>query len=156
MRTWQILVLLALGALIGFVVFGVMTWRHTTVERVAREEALLRIAEERALFGEEVPLLDVETAGRLVYRRASPPPEDVRPELLVVMAYRAGRERLIRVDIPFWFVKLKGPAAEFALRDTGFDLRRLHMTASDLEAMGPSLILDESRANGDRILVWTE
>jgi hypothetical protein len=156
MRTWQILVLLGLAVLLGFTVFGILTSRHTTVERIPREEALLRMGEARALFGDEVPLLDAETAGRLVRRRLSPPPEGVRPELLVVLAYWASEERLVRVDVPFWFVKLKGPAAELALRDTGFDLRRLHMTASDLEELGPCLILDEGRANGDHVLVWTE
>jgi len=156
MRTWQILGMLVLGAVIGFTVFGLLTWRNTTVEIVGREDALLRLAETRALFGDAVPLLDIEASGQLTRRRAGPDTEGVSPELLVVLAYRVREQRLIRVDVPFWFVKLKGPAAQFALRDTGFDLRRLGLTASDLEKQGPGLILDESRENGDRILIWTE
>jgi hypothetical protein len=156
MRTWQILALLVLGAVIGFTIFGLLTWRNTTVETVAREDAVLRLAETRALFGDETPLLDVDASGGLRRVRSEPATEGVPPELLVVLAYRSREQRLVRVDVPFWFVKLKGPAAQFALRDTGFDLGRLGMTASDLEKQGPSLVLDESRGNGDRILVWTE
>jgi len=30
------------------------------------------------------------------------------------------------------------------------------LTVKDLEAFGPGLLIDESKPNGDRVLVWTE
>jgi hypothetical protein len=51
---------------------------------------------------------------------------------------------------------LKGPAIQFALRGTEIDLKELGVSAADLESHGPGLVLDETSANGDRLLVWTE
>ena len=60
------------------------------------------------------------------------------------------------VDTPFWFFRLKGPAARLALDGTGFDLDRLHLTPSDLERFGPAVIVDHTSRDGSRLLVWTE
>jgi hypothetical protein len=57
---------------------------------------------------------------------------------------------------PLWFFKVKGPAVEYARRDTGFDLAALGLTAGDPERAGRGLILDGARNNGDRLLAWTE
>ncbi len=32
----------------------------------------------------------------------------------------------------------------------------LNLTATDLENAGASVVLDETRSNGDRLLVWTD
>ena len=55
----------------------------------------------------------------------------------------------MRADIPFWFYKLKGTAAQFLLRDTGFDLESLGIAPADLQQRGPGIVLDEARDNGD-------
>jgi hypothetical protein len=73
-----------------------------------------------------------------------------------VLAYRRPEQRLVRADVPLWFLKLKGPAVQYALRGTGLDLERLGVTPADLERYGACVVLDETRANGDRLLVWTE
>jgi hypothetical protein len=62
----------------------------------------------------------------------------------------------VSAEVPFWFFRLKGPAAHLALRDTGFDLERLGLTPADLSRHGPSIVIDSSRDNADRLLVWTE
>jgi hypothetical protein len=61
----------------------------------------------------------------------------------------------VRANVPFWFFKLKGPAIQLVLRGTEIDLKKLGVTAADLESHGPGLVLDEIRSNGDRVLVWT-
>jgi hypothetical protein len=45
---------------------------------------------------------------------------------------------------------------QYAVQGTGVDLDRLGVTAADIERHGPGPILDETRANGDRVLVWAE
>lgn len=52
--------------------------------------------------------------------------------------------------------RVKGPAAQYLVRGTGLDRERLQITASDLERHGPSLVIDQARTSGDRLLVWTE
>jgi hypothetical protein len=59
------------------------------------------------------------------------------------------------VEVPIWFIRIKGPAAAFVLRDTGFDLEALGLTAGDLQRSGAGLVLDESRGE-DSLLAWTE
>lgn len=58
--------------------------------------------------------------------------------------------------MPLWFFKVKGPALRYAVRDTSLDLDALNLTATDLENAGASVVLDETRSNGDRLLVWTD
>jgi hypothetical protein len=71
------------------------------------------------------------------------------------LAYHASTQRLVSADIPIWFIRIKGPAAAFALRDTGFDLEVLGLTAGDLERSGAGLVVDESRGE-DALLAWTD
>lgn len=73
-----------------------------------------------------------------------------------MLAFRAGDNRLLRSDIPFWFLRLKGPAAQFALRGSGFDMKRLGITPGDIARQGTGIILDETSASGGRLLVWAE
>jgi hypothetical protein len=75
---------------------------------------------------------------------------------LKALAWRDGDRQLVSADTPFWFVKLKGPAARFALEGTGFDLDRLGLTAADIERVGPGIVVDHAGADGNRLLVWTE
>ncbi len=79
-----------------------------------------------------------------------------RPSKLGVLFFRASGNRLVRSDIPFWFFRLKGQAAKFVLKDSGFDMERLGITPKDIARQGPGVILDETSANGDRLLVWAE
>lgn len=78
------------------------------------------------------------------------------PTRLRVLAYRTPQQRLVQADVPFWFLRLKGPAVQYALRGTGLDLEQLGVSPADLERYGICLLLDETRTNGDRLLVWTE
>jgi hypothetical protein len=78
------------------------------------------------------------------------------PSQLHALAYHASNRRLVRADVPFWFLKAKGPAVQYSLRGTGLDLQRLGVTPGDLQRYGPSFVLDETRTNGERLLVWTE
>lgn len=73
-----------------------------------------------------------------------------------VLVYQSAEERLVAADVPFWFFKLKGAAAQYAVRGTGLDLERLRITGADLERYEPSVVIDHVRPNGDRLLVWTE
>jgi hypothetical protein len=63
---------------------------------------------------------------------------------------------LVRADVPLWFLKAKGPALRYAVRDTSLDIDALNLTATDLEHAGAGVVLDETRSNGDRLLVWTD
>jgi hypothetical protein len=152
----RLLSFVGVAALVGIAVFVFLAWHSVTMEQAQPDAAMRRFAEIRTGFAGTEPMLRVDAAG-LVARRESPPEsETVRPTRLRVLAYRAPEHRLVRVDAPFWFLKVKGPAVQYSLRGTGLDLERLGVTPADLERYGACLVLDETRANGDRLLVWTE
>ena len=103
----------------------------------------------------KAPLL-IRDASGVVVRRSVPPSAGSPPTALHVLAYHVAGERLVRSDLPLWFVSAKGPLVRYALRDTRLDLDELRVTATDLRAAGAGVVLDETRANGDRLLVWTD
>ncbi len=101
-------------------------------------------------------LLQRNTAGRWIRSAQTNDLTDFRLKRIGVLAYRADSDRLYRMDIPFWFYRMKGPALEFVLRDTGFDLGDLGIKPKDLQRRGPGLVLDEEQQDGGRIVVWVE
>jgi hypothetical protein len=144
------------GAAAGVVVFGVLVSRAVTVEQAEAPEALRRFAAVRSSLRGTTPLLALDEAGTVVRRTDPPSVSPVRLTRLAVLTYQVNARRLVSADVPFWFLKLKGPAAQVALRGTGLDLTRLGITPADLERYGPSLVIDHTRPGGDRLLVWTK
>lgn len=154
----RILLAIAVAGLLGVSIFGSLVYRAVSVEEVGSSEALTRFAAVRSKFADQVPMLEVDASGRITRSAAAPATASALPAVkrLEVLGYRAAEERLVTAHVPFWFLSLKGPALQFALRDTGLDLERLGLTTDDLWRHGPGLVLDQVRQNGDRLLVWAE
>ena len=154
-RGKAILVAFGGAALLGLSVFAGLAWRSVQVEPAEPDQALVRFTAVRDSFSGTEPILLVDAEGH-VSRRPAPTSDAAPPKRLHVMAYRQPERRLVRAEVPFWFLKAKGPAVQYSLRGTGFDLKRLSITPEDLQRYGACLVLDETRTNGDRLLVWTE
>ena len=156
MRTRRLVLGFLAAAVFGIGVFGFLASRAVTVEEAAAPEALRRFESIRAALGGGEPLIGLDEGGNVI-RRASPPSSSPRPVTrLGVLTYQAGDQRLVTADVPMWFFRLKGPAAQYLVQGTGLDLERLQITAAHLERFDPSVVIDHARANGDRLLVWTE
>lgn len=152
----RILIGLVAAAAIGIGIFGVMAYRAVTVERAQPSDALRRFETARSRLPPGLALLTLDDTGNVVQRQEPRPGAPDLIRRLSVLAYHADSQRLISADVPFWFFRIKGPAARYALRDTGFDLDTLGLTPHDLERHGPSVVIDHAKGNGDRLLVWTE
>ena len=145
----------AVVALIAVAVSALLAWRSVTVERADVDVALRLFTDIRDQFGVRDPILRLGPDGRIASR--AEPGADAEPATqLHVLAYRLNAGRLVRADVSFWFLKMKGPAVQYSLRGTGFDLEALGVTPAELQRHGPSLVLDETSSTGDRLLVWTE
>lgn len=156
MRTRRVVLAFLAAAIVAIAVFGFLASRAVTVEDASAPEALRRFESIRAALGGREPLIGLDEAGNVI-RRASPPLTTSRAVTdLRVLAYQAGEERLVTADVPMWFFRMKGPPTQFLVRGTGLDLERLQITAAHLERFDPSVVIDHARANGDRLLVWTE
>lgn len=156
MRLSRVLILLVVVAALGLGGFGYLASRAVTVEQTNESDASRRFQAARAAFPPALPMLEVDAGGHVV-RHASTPRDEALPlTRLRILVYQVEQQRLVRADVPFWFVTLKGPALQYAVRGTGVDLDRLGITPDDIKRHGPGLILDETRANGDRALIWVE
>ena len=154
--TRRVLLVVGTAAAIGIVTFGALVYRAVDVERASAPEALERFETVQAASGTRLPLLTLDDDGNVIRREAPPTQAPRTIRQLKALAYRADQQRLVSATVPFWFFKMKGPAAQLALKDTGLDLARLRITAADLAQHGPGLVINRASANGDRLLVWTE
>jgi hypothetical protein len=155
-RPLRVLAIVLVFGLAGLAVFAVLVWRAVSIEDAPRAEAERRIAIARAGLPSKAPLVELDAEGRVI-RTTSSSEGTARPVArLKALAWHAADQRLVSADTPFWFFKLKGPAARYALTGTGFDLNRLGLTPADLERFGPGVIVDYASRAGDHLLVWTE
>ena len=155
-RSFRVFVLVLVCGLAGIVAFVVLASRSITVESASPAEAERRIASIRAGLPSKAPLVDIDDSGRVV-RMTSSSEGTARPVArLKALAWHDADRRLVSADTPFWFFKLKAPAARYALEGTGFDLDRLGLTPADIERFGPGIIVDHASRDGSRLLVWTE
>ena len=152
----RVLIVLAAGAAIGFSIFAVLVYRAVTIEQADRGEAARRFAAVRAALPQGPPVLQIDNAGNVVRRETPRSTTPLEIRRLCVLVYYAEGQRLVSADAPFWFFRIKGPAAQYALRDTGLDLERLGVTPDELQRYGPAVLIDRMQPNGDLLLVWTE
>lgn len=147
--------LLAAAFAVGVAVLAVTLSRVGELERLPPDAASARFESIRDSLGPSDPILSVAPDGGLALR---PPPTSApvtRTRVLEVMAYRGAQRSLVRVEIPFWFLRMKAPAVDLVLRDTGLSMKDLGLAPGELVRYGPAILLDEERPNGDRVLVWT-
>jgi hypothetical protein len=140
----------------GGLLFSGWAWtRWVDMERVGPEAAARAFEAARAPRQGRPPLVTFGESGATVRReREERPP--VRVSVLRVLFYQPAEERLVRAEVPMWFLKMKGPGARYALHGTGVDLDALGLTPADLERHGPGLVLDHAASSGEPLLVWTE
>jgi hypothetical protein len=153
-RRLGILVFVA-AAVVGIGISGALVVRSVTVTRMDASGALNNFESIKKRMPGTPPLVARDASGTLV-RRRSATTTGPAPTSLHALAYYVDGERLVQADVPMWFFKVKGPAVRYAVRGTGLDLDALNVTATDLEHAGAGVVLDETRSNGDRLLVWTE
>jgi hypothetical protein len=164
-RTWVsvlvasvIIVGILAAAAIGGTAFFI--YRHVNTQFTPNEKADAQFAEARARFAGQRPLLELRRGDEPVLHREAIPAEmpEAKLETLRVLAYDTHAEKLVRVSIPFWLLRLAPSRHVSFLSDTGidFDSDRVHLTLDDLERRGPGLILDQADRRGSHVLVWTE
>ncbi len=140
------------AAVLGLSVFGLMAWQAVSVQQIDPNGALHEFEEIRARM-KGAPLVRRDESGR--FERRVTAAGDATASTLHVLAYHVTGRQLVRADVPFWFFKAKGPAVQYALRGTDFDLTSLNLTPGELQAEGPCVVIDEVRSNGDRLIAWT-
>ena len=147
-----LLVFLAIGALI----FGISWVRDHVVIEDARLEAVdASLDEIRTRFGGRAPLIEARE-GTV---RRSELPADAKPvslSTLHVLVWDADDEKMARIDLPFWLIRLKSIPLEFGGKATGLREIGITLSAAEIERYGPGIVVDVEMGSGERALIWAE
>ena len=154
------LCLIGIIALAGAGVYFVTRQVQVREATPARAESLFD--ERRQQFTKDVrPLIELDSDGDILRSHlveATKARHGAAPgvEALHVLAWDANEEKLVQIAIPFWLLRLKRGPIEVFSETAGLRDADLRVTVEDLEALGPSLLIDHRGRRGDRVLVWTQ
>jgi hypothetical protein len=134
-------------------------FNHVGIETTSAESAAREFEEARKPFAAQHPLLSLE--GRHVRvdadEKARMRAEGAPLENLHILAWDPDEDKLVRLTIPFWLLRLKsGGRIRLNSGTDIFDADDMNLTVEDLERHGPGLILDAAERNGQRVLIWTQ
>jgi hypothetical protein len=149
--------IIGLLAVAGMGVYFVARQVETEAASPARaDEAFER---ERGRFKDQQPVIQIDEDDRVkaeALEAALKTHGDRRKlETLSILAWDADDEQLVRIDVPFWLLRLKEDPLDI-LADRGIRGERIRITVDDIERMGPRLLIDHRGRRGDRVLVWTQ
>jgi hypothetical protein len=71
------------------------------------------------------------------------------------MAFDPDDARVVRVEIPFWLLRLKLRGG-IDFNGRRMELDDLKLTVEDLERYGPALVVDHQGSSGERVVVWSQ
>lgn len=153
---------IAVGMVVVTVIAGAGFWAYQSfapsAEFVDQTKADQQFEQIRAPFKNQIPLIVADQDGHgaqlLAEGRA---PFTGQLQSLHVAAYDRQAGKLVRFAVPFWLVRL-GKDGTLSIGDGALDGVRgaEKLTVNDLEALGPGLLIDDRKPDGDRVLVWTE
>lgn len=153
---------------IGVVVFGILgvvamaatgLWflkSHVDIRTTTSAAATEDFQSIRQRFATQKPLIELDEHGSFLRANVDRPAGTQRPQTLNVMAFDPHDEKVVRMELPFWLLRLKGGGGRFDIGRSNVDLARMRLTVEDLERYGPLLILDQRDTDGSRVLVWSQ
>src|SRR5205085_10150418 len=107
-------------------------------------------------YATQNPLIELDERGHFLRANSERPAGTQRPQTLHVMAFDPDDGKVVRMELPFWILRLKSGGAKFDIGRNNVDLGRMRITVEDLERYGPILILDQKDGDGSRVLVWSQ
>ena len=152
---------IVVGMVVVALVAGAGFWAYQnfapSTEFVEPAKADQQLEQIRARFKGQAPLIAVDPDGHGAHVRAEGRPVFTgQLTSLHVAAYDPRAGKLVRFSVPFWLMRL-GKDGQWSIGDGALGgVRAEKLNVKDLEALGPGLLIDESKPNGDRVLVWTE
>jgi len=102
------------------------------------------------------PVYEIDDGERVkqVRKISELPDGKTRAQQMQVLVWDADRERLVKVSVPFWVLRMGHQKIDIA--NSQFELERLQLDVKELERVGPLLLLDLRSRGGQRVLIWTQ
>ena len=160
-RTWlwivlgvfAVLFVLALG---GAAFTAYWLGNHMEIVATPASDAAKSFDEVRAKFPGQRPLLEFKDGEPQGLNSERPAAAEGQLTTLHVIAFDDDESRLVRVDVPFWLLRLKSDPIAFGSYASGFDDRKVRLRVEDIERRGPGIVLDLDRPREGRVLIWAE
>jgi uncharacterized membrane protein len=154
-----LVVIIFIVAAIGGMAYFVRS--HIQAQQTTTETASEEFAKARARFEGQHPMIERtrrdDDDEQFVIHRPEASARRSEVQTLRALAFEHDRERLVRIAIPFWLLRLAPSGKGFSfMQDSDIDLGRTRLTIDDLERHGPGLILDTHDRRGSDVLVWVE
>lgn len=132
--------------------------RHVDTRDVSPAMASREFDEVRARFASQKPLIELDDRGELVRTNPDRPAQRSAKALeqINVLVFDPRDGKIVRVTIPFWLLRLKVGGTTIDLNSGRMDLEDLKLSVEDLERFGPTLIIDHSARDGERVLIWSQ
>ena len=131
--------------------------KHFDTKVTSPARATVEFEQVKAQFTGQKPLIELDERGRFLRANPDRPsrPDNRRPDQLFVLAFDPDDERIVKVTIPFWLLRLKAHGT-VDFNGGHLELEDLKLTVEDLERFGPTLIVDHKSTGGERVLVWSQ
>jgi hypothetical protein len=144
--------LLCVIALAGFGLYFVAN--HIETRAATSSEAFKAFDDARDHFKDERPILELDSLDRprLIRPLKDLPTSPISVSTMWVLAWDPDKERLVRVSVPFWLLRF---GWNVDLSGGVFDIDKLDLDVRDLQRVGPVLLFDYRKPEGERVLVWT-
>jgi len=157
---WVIIAIVVIGILGVVAVAGMGYYfftKHFDTKVASPASASVEFEQVKAQFIGQKPLIELDERGRFLRANADRPgrSDTRRPDQLYVLAFDPDDERIVKVTIPFWLLRLK-PRGTIDFNGGQLELEDLKLTVEDLERFGPTLIVDHKSSGGERVLVWSQ
>jgi hypothetical protein len=158
---WVVVAIIVIGILGVVAMAGIGLYffsQHVETRTTSVSNAAHDFDQVRSRFEGQKPLIELDQHGRYLRSNVDrKPPNNPRPpESINVMAFDPDEEKIVRISIPFWLVRMKMRGATIDLNGNHMNLEDLRLTAEDLERFGPTLIVDHEATSGERVLVWSQ
>jgi hypothetical protein len=156
---WVVVGIVVCGILAVIAMAGIGLWfvkSHVDVRPTTTAAAIEDFQSIRQRFATQKPLIELDERGRFLRANADRPAGTQRPQTLNMMAFDPKDEKVVRLELPFWMLRLKMRGTRFGVGSGRFDMAQLHLTVEDLERYGPTLILDQKDTDGSRVVVWSQ
>src|SRR4051812_6359362 len=156
---WVVVGIVAVGIMCVIAAAAVGLWflrSHVDIHPATTAAVSDEFQTVRARFANQKPLIELDEHGNMFHANTDRPEGKERPQTLNIMAFDPDDERVVRMDLPFWLLRLKMRGTRFEVGGNNVDLAKLRLTVEDLERFGPTLILDQRDSNGSRVLIWSQ
>jgi hypothetical protein len=156
---WIVAAIIGLGVVFMMVVAGFGFYyvtKHVKAGPSTGAAALESFADARTPFKETKAIFELDDREELRMNRplSELPTSSEQAKMLWIMAWDSDRERMVKMSMPFWVLRLGRQKVD--ITSGGFNFERLELDVAQLERVGPVLLIDLRRPNGDLVLAWTK